>query len=737
MLASAGSPPYPTATRASWSRALVALGRRPGGAAARACCGRALASRAGSGSCGAARGRRLAARALPPDDPVRRRLFCGAEAVFLVVFVADGAARRLRARRLEHREADGHGVHERRERLATRSRRTTRGWRARTSTTTTSATSRWRWDPGRSASRRTTATTSSLALLFGLTAAAVFTLAGTLWAAARERLPPSRGGPVGAGPRGGRRSASCSATSRARGDGSTPADPPGDYDWFAPSRVIPDTINEFPWFSFLLGDLHAHVLALPFTLLALGLRAAGRARRAARRSPCWRGVAEALARRARDRRAVRDQLVVVPRRRRACSCSAVVTWLRAPESGGRRGYAVVWLVLVLVASVVLVLPFLLDSTRRRAASAGSSERAVVRALRRRQALLYGLVRGAARRPRTRRGCSPRAGRCARPCGASSRALFALLAARAAPTWRGRGALVALLAVAARRAALDRGSAPPSASCGCSSCGGRHLPADPELVYVRDEFDGSDLYRMNTVFKLGYQAWLLLAIAAACALPWAGAWLPRRALAGVGGGHRRAAAARRRLPVRGHLRAQGRLRALTDARRAAAGCAQRARRPGAIDWLRANTPGAAVVLEAVGDDYSAFGHGRISTFTGPPDRARLGRPRGAVGPRRRRSREADVRALYTTTDLRRGARADRQLRRRLRRLRPDRADDLRRRRAWTSGTSSDRACSTATARPSGSLRTLAHVEPLGHAAGRVPRLALRDASASRAPGRSLP
>ena len=37
----------------------------------------------------------------------------------------------------------------------------------------------------------------------------------------------------------------------------------------APSRVIPDTINEFPSFSFMLGDLHAHVLALPFTLLAL------------------------------------------------------------------------------------------------------------------------------------------------------------------------------------------------------------------------------------------------------------------------------------------------------------------------------------------------------------------------------------------------------------------------------------------------------------------------------------
>lgn len=43
------------------------------------------------------------------------------------------------------------------------------------------------------------------------------------------------------------------------------------FDWFGPSRVIDKTINEFPAFSFLLSCFHAHVLALAFTVLAMGL----------------------------------------------------------------------------------------------------------------------------------------------------------------------------------------------------------------------------------------------------------------------------------------------------------------------------------------------------------------------------------------------------------------------------------------------------------------------------------
>lgn len=42
------------------------------------------------------------------------------------------------------------------------------------------------------------------------------------------------------------------------------------FNWWTPSRVIPDTINEFPFFSFLLGDMHPHMLSIPLVMIALG-----------------------------------------------------------------------------------------------------------------------------------------------------------------------------------------------------------------------------------------------------------------------------------------------------------------------------------------------------------------------------------------------------------------------------------------------------------------------------------
>jgi YYY domain-containing protein len=43
------------------------------------------------------------------------------------------------------------------------------------------------------------------------------------------------------------------------------------YNYWDPSRVIPNTINEFPYWSFLFADLHPHMIGMPFTVLFLSL----------------------------------------------------------------------------------------------------------------------------------------------------------------------------------------------------------------------------------------------------------------------------------------------------------------------------------------------------------------------------------------------------------------------------------------------------------------------------------
>jgi YYY domain-containing protein len=481
----------------------------------------------------------------------------------------------------------------------------------------------------------------ALALVAALTATAVFTLAGTLWAAARPRLIGVRGGPVLVGATA---AVVCVVLGNLAGVRAwlDASEPPGDYDWFAPSRVIEGTINEIPWFSFLLGDLHAHVLALPFTVVALAF-ALQVVITGPRGDAVLRGVAEALAAglSVGVLYAVNSWSYPVTA---GLLIGAVLIWLRDPRSAGARSYAVSWLLLVLLASMVLVLPFWLGFNPAAEGIALVEERQPFRPFMGDMGLLYGIFAGLLAAAFAARVLAAR-----RPLRALVWVLVAVIfAGSLLPELAGVIALAVLLAVAL---AAMFATALPAADrfLWLLVSGGLACLIAPELVYVRDAFDGGELFRMNTVFKLGYQAWLLLAIAAACALPWASAHLPRRAW-----------------PAWAALAAILLLLGLvypyagTYARKGGFGGSPsldglawlRAGSPGdppAIAWLRANSPGSAVVLEAVGDDYSAFGHARISTFTG---RATV---LGWAGhelqwdhePGRRAD---DVRALYRTEDL---------------------------------------------------------------------------------------
>ncbi len=144
-----------------------------------------------------------------------------------------------------------------------------------------------------------------------------------------------------------------------------------------------------------------------------------------------------------------------------------------------------------------------------------------------------------------------------------------------------------------------------------------LVLGPELYYVVDFFGN----RMNTVFKLYYQAWAVLAVAAPLTLYFGirsalqgGLWLRRAGVAAALGFAALAVGAfylpaGMTLTVNATSGSQYTLDATAFLREQDPG------EHAAIEWLRDNAEAGDVIVEAVGDDYSTFG--RVASFTGLP------------------------------------------------------------------------------------------------------------------------
>jgi len=145
----------------------------------------------------------------------------------------------------------------------------------------------------------------------------------------------------------------------------------------------------------------------------------------------------------------------------------------------------------------------------------------------------------------------------------------------------------------------------------------------ELVYVRDVFDGSAYYRMNTVFKFYYQVWILLGLGGAYGVlrftrairrhkvmfvPWV-----VLLIAGIGAGAI--------YTVLGPISYFGDLNGGPVILRShgLSGLETLASYDppdyAAITWMQSHVHGVPVVLEATGGEYSLFA--RVSIYTGLP------------------------------------------------------------------------------------------------------------------------
>ena len=305
------------------------------------------------------------------------------------------------------------------------------------------------------------------------------------------------------------------------------------------------TINEFPAFSFLLGDLHPHVLALPFVLLAVGLAYAW-----LMRPPLlyrWSLAGEPLP--GRDERWGRlipvagllpGALILgalyflnswdFPAYFVLAQTAALggAWWLRTGDRDVRWPRAVGVVALSGAVALGLYLPFILTFKPPVLGDQGLPLGLVTQRSFLNQYLQFWgiqllliappLLALLALRYRGRELALATGGLALFVVIADRFGSGALMVSLALALASGYGALNALRTPAAGEQDDHVAGRRPLAFGLGAICLGAVLLAACEVAYIRD-FYGGALQRMNTVFKLYYQAWLLLAVGGAVATYW--------------------------------------------------------------------------------------------------------------------------------------------------------------------------------------------------------------------------
>ncbi|MDW8319201.1 MAG: DUF2298 domain-containing protein [Anaerolineae bacterium] len=354
----------------------------------------------------------------------------------------------------------------------------------------------------------------------------------------------------------------------------TDASLPG-YRYWDPSRVIPYTINEFPYWSFLFADLHPHMIAIPFGVLFLAMAFNLLARYgsvgAAVGSTGSPAGGSAGSRTVWLRRVTGDGLY--PAMALTLGALAVIntwdlptyfglavlTWLVREWRSGRLAAApqasllrtALFAVGLGGAAILLYLPFFQHYQPLASSGVGLAKAktplglwmnmwgfwfflavsSVLVALRRRPPARWPRDPGVLRWLRLAADRGDRLGRALVLSRAAGQPLASTAAAALALVGAGLALAVALWLLDYRVPAvlllpwllsglllLRRSAGPQSLFLSVLTFTGLLVLLGVEFFYLKDHLQGGEWRRMNTLFKFYIQAWVMLALAAGVALP---------------------------------------------------------------------------------------------------------------------------------------------------------------------------------------------------------------------------